>query len=251
MRKIRLGGSPAPSSPGTPGASSAPRTAAPSAGSAQPVPVRGFAAAFRDLVDRKLRELTGQRWAGRSEAQRRAEATRRGARDMVRRVERETGRRPAESTIRRHAARGSAPKGIDAARADRHAAIDRAGGVKAFAARAGISTRTASRWRDNGGTLALPGGVSVIVVEFTVVGDIFHAGNRGQVTPDYDRRISGQVQLDGEAAAVFVTAYATEDTATQRELLGEHITVQVLPDWGGRPGRTITVKVIENIRIHD
>ena len=81
MRKIRLGGSPAPSSPGTPGAQPAPRTA--SAGSAQPVPVRGFAAAFRDLVDRKLRELTGQRWAGRSEAQRRAEATRRGARDMA------------------------------------------------------------------------------------------------------------------------------------------------------------------------
>ncbi|MGB7359965.1 MAG: hypothetical protein WA944_19100, partial [Mycobacterium sp.] len=65
------------------------------------MPVRGFAAAFRDLVDRKLRELTGQRWAGRSEGQRRAEATRRGARDMARRVERETGRRPAESTIRR------------------------------------------------------------------------------------------------------------------------------------------------------
>lgn len=202
-------------------------------------------------MDRKLRELTGQRWAGRSEAQRRAEATRRGARDMARRIERETGRRPAESTVRRHATRGTAPTGIDQARVDRQAAIDRAGGVGAFAARAGITTRAASRWRDNGGTVALPSGVSVIVVEFTVVGDVFHAGNRGQVTPDYGRRINGQVQLDGQDAAVFVIAYATEDTATQRDLLGEHITVQVLPEWGGRPGRTITVTVIEDIRIHD
>lgn len=254
MRKIRLGGSPSPpSSPDAAGAPSTarPRTTTPTSGSGQPVPVRGFAAAFRDLVDRKLRELTGQRWAGRSEAQRRAEATRRGARDMARRIERETGRRPAESTVRRHATRGTAPTGVDQARVDRQAAIDRAGGVGAFAARAGISARAASRWRDSGGTVALPGGVSVIVVEFAVVGDVFHAGNRGQVTPDYGRRISGQVQLDGQDAAVFVTAYVTEDTATQQDLLGEHITVQVLPEWGGRPGRTITVTVIEDIRIHD
>lgn len=254
MKKIRLGGSPSPPSSTPDGTTGTPRSSArvatSGAGSGQPA-VRGFAAAFGDLVDRKLRELTGQRWAGRSEAQRRAEATRRGARDMARRIERETGRRPAESTIRRNASRGTAPKGVDQARADRHAAIDRAGGVKAFAERAGISTRAASRWRDSGGTLAPPAGVAVIVVEFTVVGDIFHTGNRGQVTPDYDRRISAAVQLDGQDAAAFITAYATEDVDTQRDLLGEHITVQLLPDWGGRPGRTITVKIIETIRIHD
>ena len=50
---------------------------------------------------------------------------------------------------------------------------------------------------------------------------------------------------------MFVTAYAIEDTETQRDLLSDQITVQVLPDWGGRPGRTMTVKVIEDIRIHD
>ena len=54
----------------------------------------------------------------------------------------------------------------------------------------------------------------------------------------------------GRDAAVFVTAYTTEGTATQRDLL-DAITVQVLPDWGGRLGRTMTVKVIEDIRIHD
>ena len=251
MRKIRLGGSAPPSGPNP----ATPASVAPQPSTAAPAspqgPVRGFAAAFRDLVDRKLRELTGQRWAGLSEAQRRAEATRRGARDMARRIERETGRRPAESTLRRHAARGTAPQGVDQARADRQAAIDRAGGLKPFAARAGVSARAASRWRDAGGTLPTPGGVTVIVVEFTVIGDLFHAGKRGQITPDYDRQIAGQLHLDGEDAAVFVTAYATDDTDAQRDLLSEHITVQVLPDWGGRPGRTMTVKVIETLRIHD
>ena len=246
-----MGGSASPSgpNPAAPAASAPPpRTAAPAS---RRGPVRGFAAAFRDLVDRKLRELTGQRWAGLSEAQRRAEATRRGARDMARRIERETGRRPAESTIRRHAARGTAPQGVDQARADRQAAIDRAGGLKPFAARAGVSARAASRWRDAGGTLPPPGGVTVIVVEFTVVGDLFHAGKRGQITPDYDRQIAGQLHLDDEDASVFVTAYATDDTEALRDLLSEHITVQVLPEWGGRPGRTMTVKVIETLRIHD
>ncbi|MGH3580880.1 MAG: hypothetical protein ACRDUB_04795, partial [Mycobacterium sp.] len=166
MKKIRLGGSPSPPSSTPDGTTGTPRSSARAAtssgagaGSGQPA-ARGFAAAFGDLVDRKLRELTGRRWAGRSEVQRRAEATRRGARDMARRIERETGRRPAESTIRRNAARGTAPKGIDAARADRNAAIDRAGGVRAFAERAGISARAASRWRDSGGTLAPPAGVT-------------------------------------------------------------------------------------------
>jgi hypothetical protein len=56
------------------------------------------------------------------------------------------------------------------------------------------------------------------------------------------------VQLDVRDAAVFVIAYAAEDTATQRELLGGHITLQVLTDWGGRPGRTMAVTVIETIR---
>jgi hypothetical protein len=48
-----------------------------------------------------------------------------------------------------------------------------------------------------------------------------------------------------------VTAYAIEDTETQRDLPNDQITVQVLPDWGGRPGPTMTVKVIEDICVHD
>ncbi|MEX7470340.1 hypothetical protein AB4Z39_11575 [Mycobacterium adipatum] len=48
-----------------------------------------------------------------------------------------------------------------------------------------------------------------------------------------------------------MAAYAIEDTETQRDLLSDEITVQVLPHWGGRCGRTMTVKVVEDIRIHD
>jgi hypothetical protein len=58
-----------------------------------------------------------------------------------------------------------------------------------------------------------------------------------------------------------MTAYTIENNETQRDLhraglhrrrtLGDQITVQVLQDWGGRPGRTMTVKVIEDTRIHD
>jgi hypothetical protein len=64
-----------------------------------------------------------------------------------------------------------------------------------------------------------PAGVTVIVVEFTVIGDLFHAGKRGQITPDYDRQTTGQLHLSGEDAEVFVTAYAIGDTETQRDLL--------------------------------
>lgn len=59
------------------------------------------------------------------------------------------------------------------------------------------------------------------------------------ITPDYDRQISAQVSLSGG------------DAETQRDLLSDQIPVQVLPDWCRRPGRTMTVKVIETIRIHD
>ncbi|WP_164478739.1 hypothetical protein [Mycolicibacterium stellerae] len=45
------------------------------------------------------------------------------------------------------------------------------------------SARGQGQGRDNGGTLTPPGGVSVIVVEFTAVDNIFHAGNRGPVNP--------------------------------------------------------------------
>ncbi len=59
----------------------------------------------------------------------------------------------------------------------------------------------------------------------------------------------------------FLTAYTIKNNQTQRDphraghhrrrTLGDQITMQVLQDWGCRPGRTLTVKVIENTRIHD
>ncbi len=50
---------------------------------------------------------------------------------------------------------------------------------------------------------------------------------------------------------MFVPAYSIEDTETQRDLLCDQITVQVPSDWVGRLGRTMTVKVLEDTRIHD
>ena len=98
----------------------APLPAAQSAGGAElapsspPVPSGGFGAAFKAVVGRKLRELTGRRWEGASERARQAEAARRGAAEMARRIERQTGHRPSEATIRRNARQDRTPRGVDA-----------------------------------------------------------------------------------------------------------------------------------------
>jgi hypothetical protein len=90
-------------------------------------------------------------------------------------------------------------------RANRSEAIDRAG-ASSRSLLAGVSARAAGR-------------VTVIVVKFTVIGDLFQASKRGQIAPTYYRQLTGQLPLSGEDAAVFVTAYAIEDTETQRDLL--------------------------------
>lgn len=129
----------------------------------------------------------------------------------------------------------TAPQGVDPARAGRQAAIDRAGGLKPFAARAGVSPHAAGRGhgdrrRVHRDRRPIP---------------------RRQARPDHlPITTARSLHLSGEGAEVFVTAYAIEDTETQRDLLSDQISVQVLPDWGGRPGRTMTVEVIETIRIH-
>lgn len=67
----------------------------------------------------------------------------------------------------------------------------------------------------------------------------------------YDRQLTGQLHLSGEDGEVFVPACSIEDTETQRDLLCDQITVPVPSDWVGRPGRTMTVKGIEDILVHD
>lgn len=87
------------------------------------------------------------------------------------------------------------------------------------------------------------GSASMPPAGVTMIGDLFHAG--------YDRQLTGQLHLSGEDGEVFVPAYSIEDTETQRDLLCDQITVPVPSDWVGRPGRTMTVKGIEDIRVHD
>ena len=45
----------------------------------------------------------------------------------------------------------------------------------------------------------------------TIIGDFFHPGKRGQITPDYDRQLTGQLHLSVADGEVFVTAYSVED----------------------------------------
>jgi hypothetical protein len=214
-------------------------------------PGRGFGAAFRSLVERKYRELSSRaRWSGVSERQRRAEATARSARDMSRRIERETGRRPAESTVRRNASRDAIPRGVNPGRMDRQAAIDRAGGIKPFAQRAGITTRQATRWRDSGGTIRT---TDTIVIDFHVTGDLQH-GVRHEGEPEtmqIDKDLDDKLTLSGPDADDFIQAYASDDIDTQKTILGEQISHQLLLDWNGDITRIYTVRTIIRLAIDD
>jgi hypothetical protein len=219
--------------------------------------VKGFAAAFRDAVERKFRELSGRKWQKATEQQKRAEAARRGAREVARRIERITGKRPAESTIRRNARRDTTPKGADQQRLDRQAAIDRAGGVKKFAQKAGISERRVGNWRNTGAAVTPgPPGVEAIDVEFEITCDIFHYGARG-LTPEYDRKLdNSSYPLNGSdltiaepEASSFVIAFASSDDQAMKDILGEQMELQVVSTWHGRPQRNVVVKEIHSIVI--
>jgi len=245
---------PPPSGPPTSGGGTSPGGGSPSG------PVKGFAASFRDAVQRKFRELTGQKWQQATEAQKRAEATRRGAREVARRIERLTGKRPAESTVRRNARRNATPKGADQDRLNRQAAIDRAGGVKPFATKAGITQRRATKWRDSGGPILPPGPegeAGAVSVEFDVTCDIFHVGPKGKVTPDYHRRLDNNTEplfgddliVEEPDASDFLAAYASEDNETLRSILGDQLAMKVVSYWPGRPGRTVTVTIIHTINV--
>ncbi|BBY63930.1 hypothetical protein [Mycolicibacterium helvum] len=71
---------------------------------------------------------------------------------------------------------------------------------------------------------------------------------RGQITPVTTASSPELLHLSGGDGEVFVTAIAIEDTQTQRDLLGDQITAQVLPDWSGRPwadlGRPIVARSV-------
>lgn len=111
-------------------------------------PERGFRDCFNDLVERRLREL-GASWDGAPRRSRRAEAARRARQEMVRRIAVRGGRRYAESTIARWAARNHWPPGVETFWLERWALIDRAGGIAALAEMLGITPARVIAWRDS------------------------------------------------------------------------------------------------------
>lgn len=111
-------------------------------------PQRGFRDCFNDLVDRRLREL-GSAWNSVNRRSRRAEAARRAREEMVRRIEIRGGRRYAESTIARWAARNQWPPGVETFWLERWATIDRAGGIAALAEALGSTPARVIAWRDS------------------------------------------------------------------------------------------------------
>ncbi|GAB7065837.1 hypothetical protein A5739_24385 [Mycobacterium colombiense] len=252
MKKGRFASS-SPTPPSTPPSSAAsPTTPPPSGGSGpQPSTGKGFGAALRALVERKFRELSKtQRWQGVSEAKRRAEARRRGTDEMSKRLQRETGKRPASSTVTRNASKGKTPKGADQQRLDRQAAIDRAGGLKQFASKAKISSHQARRWRDSGGPIHTS---ETIVVDFDVTGDLQHGQHSldEPETLDVGKHLTGNVTLDGVDADDFIEAYAAGDIEAQKEILGVQIAQTILIGWDGNITRTYTVRTIISLNIRD
>jgi len=223
--------------------------------------VKGFANSFKDLVGRKFRELRGDKWEGKSDAEKQAEATRRSEREMARRIERETGKKPALSTIRRHVKRGTTPKGVDQQRMDRQAGVDRAGGLKNLAARAGVSTHHATKWRDSGGPLAV--GEVTIIVHYDVTGDVTHtSSDLRNTSADRNRRLTDapagssaamsgceSMVLSGDDAEAFIEAYYTDDYQTMEAFISQFITDVELPTWNGVAERTFVVTHVHSIYI--
>lgn len=228
--------------PAQPAAAGAPAAAS------QPARSRGFGAAFKALVGRKLNELRGRHWRqvaeqaeqGSRGAQRamEAEAARRAAAEMARRIERQTGHRPAEATIRRNARQDRTPRGVDQTRIDRQSRIDTAGGIDQFARQVGANPRAVPQWRDAGGSLVGDG----VRVSADVEGILWADGE------PYPRSMTVSVTIsDPEVADEIRAAHAAYDLESVAEMLGPAITAQT--EWSGDAARRYEVEVITDITV--
>lgn len=250
--------------------------ASPQEGQAAPTSSRktGFKAAWEALKNRKLNELKGRRWrlktdpkdkTGASQAAREAEAARRADREMARRIRRQTGKEPAQRTIRRNAAKDSSPRGVDQERLDRQAAIDKAGGVKEFAAQAKVSESTARRWLAGKAVIFAPIAVTgPVTIYFTIVCDLWHTSadpKKGKKpSPQFDKTIKTTgagdgwtgvrpLQLSGEDAADFLQLLADGDQQAIKDKLGELLEMYELngeeSGWGSASTRCEVKDIIE------
>ena len=207
--------------------------------------LKGFGGAFRSVVGRKLRELRGQRWEGATDRQRMAEANRRAADEMARRIERETGRRPSAATVRRNARQDKLPRGVDPARMDRQSRIDDAGGLKQFAQQAGVHENAARRWKDTGGLMS-----TASVQVLTDVDGWLRARSPFGTSESYERDLNDvSLQFDPPAADELRAAHAVEDWDGLAELLGPAITRQY--PWIGEADRYYEVTTIRSIELTD
>lgn len=200
------------------------------------LPSPGFRAAFQALTGRKLRELGG-RWQQRPLREQQAEAARRATTEMANRVERQTGRRPADSTIRRSARTNRTPRGLDTSVSNRQTRIDAAGGVKALSQLLGVSQYAVRRWRDHGRPL-VPGALTIVA---DVEGVLVVNGE------EYPRTMSVTIDIYPPAADDVRIAYALGDLDFIAELLGPEIAEQV--DWAGEADREFTVTEITDITL--
>lgn len=229
-------------------------------------PRTGFKAALRALRERKLGDLLDTaKWRKRPQAEREAEARARADREMARRIERQTGRKPAESTIRRNAAKDTAPRGVDQERLDRQAIIDRAGGVKAFASQAQVSESTVRRWLAGKAVIIAPVAVTgPITVFFTVVCDLFHTSTDAKKgkrpSPQFDKTLKttgpgggwtgvNPLQLSGDEAADFLRLVADGDQQALKDKLGELLEMYELngeaAQWGSASTRCEVKEIVE------
>lgn len=239
MRKARVIKKAAPAAP--------PRASRAATGDeVPPGPVRGFKDALASLVERKMRELKGAKWADASEYVKEVEAKRRAVADWSRRIAKETGKKPlADSTIRRYAREDKMPTGVDGPRVNRQGIIDRAGGLRAFAQRLKIKESRARRWRDKGGTITVVGTLIVIVnVDGSLVRDNERYKKEG---------VTHELRFDGHDAQEFRIAFAENDVDRLMELIGEALVEQYYGENYDNPldEYEFDVTVITSIEIRD
>ncbi|MGD9622193.1 MAG: hypothetical protein AB7G47_19395 [Mycolicibacterium sp.] len=251
MRKIRRRSSaeepspppPAPPPPAPP-APPARRTAAELVDGRQ-----GVAAGLWGLAQRKLRDLRGRRWEAATERQRITEAHRqdREARkqareELAKRIEKETGWRPSERTLRRHAAAGTVPRGVDGDKMVRQAAIDNAGGIARFARSRGMTDYAARKWRDQGGELPeqIPESLRFFV---TLVATLVSKGNRYK----QDQVWTTEIVVDGSAVARVAEAARSGEFSAVNDLVGQ-LAADQFP-WVGAADRSFEVAEVVEISI--
>lgn len=203
---------------------------------------RGADASMWGLARRKLRDLRGKRWETATNYQREQEAKRQAREELARRIERQTGWRPSDRTLRRHVAAGTAPRGVDAGKLERQAAIDNAGSIAAFARMRGISEYSVKRWRDQGGDLPehLPDSLRFHVA---MVATLYSKGQRYKS----DEVWSTEISVDGNSVVRVAEAARTGDYVGVHDLVGQ-LAAEQFP-WVGSADRTFEVTDVLEISV--